>query len=49
MQRIIGLIFVLSTPILLAADKGDEIRKELKALQGKWKTVAVEAGGKSLW
>jgi uncharacterized protein (TIGR03067 family) len=37
---------VLATPLLLAADGGDDIRKELKALQGKWKTVASEAEGK---
>ncbi len=45
MQRIICVLVVLSTPLLLAAD-GEEARKELKALQGKWKTVATEAAGK---
>jgi uncharacterized protein (TIGR03067 family) len=39
-------MFVLTSPVLLAADSGDDVRKELKALQGKWKTVAVEAVGK---
>jgi uncharacterized protein (TIGR03067 family) len=39
---------VLATPFLLAADTGDDVSKELKALQGKWKTVAVEAAGKAL-
>lgn len=48
MQRFIGLMIVLATPPLLAADAGDEVRQELKALQGKWKAVGVEAGGKAL-
>src|SRR5437870_4501843 len=46
MQRIICVLIVLTTPLLLTADTGDEVRKELKALQGKWKTVAGEAAGK---
>jgi len=46
MQRIICVLVVLATPLLLAADTDDDVRKELKALQGTWKTVAVEAGGK---
>jgi uncharacterized protein (TIGR03067 family) len=46
MQRIICVLIVLTTPLLLAADTDDDVRKELKALQGKWKAVAVEAGGK---
>src|SRR5262245_24257687 len=46
MQRLLGLTFLLVTPLLLRADNGDDVRQELKALQGKWKTVAVEAGGK---
>ena len=46
MQRIICVLVVLTTPPLLAADTGDEVRKELKALQGKWRTVAGEAAGK---
>ena len=46
MQRIICVMVVLTTPLLLAADSDDDVRKELKALQGKWKTVAVEAVGK---
>jgi uncharacterized protein (TIGR03067 family) len=48
MKRVIGLIFVLATPLLLGADNGDDVRKELKALEGKWKAVAMEAGGKPL-
>ena len=47
MQRIICVLVVLTTPILLSA--GDEdVRKELKAMQGTWKAVALEAGGKPL-
>jgi uncharacterized protein (TIGR03067 family) len=45
MQRIICVLVVLATPLLRAADT-DDVQKELKALQGKWKTVACEAGGK---
>ena len=47
MQRIICVLVVLATPLLLAAGD-DDVRKELKALQGKWKAVALEAGGKPL-
>jgi uncharacterized protein (TIGR03067 family) len=46
MPRIIGVLIVLTAPLLLAADT-DDVQKELKALQGKWKTVAMEAAGKS--
>jgi uncharacterized protein (TIGR03067 family) len=46
MQRIICVMVVLTTPLLLAADSDDDVRKELKALQGKWKTVAMEVAGK---
>jgi len=46
MPRINCIWVVLLIPLLLAADKGDDVRKELAALQGTWKTVAVEAGGK---
>ena len=45
MQRIICVLIVLTTPLLLAAG-ADDVRKELKALEGKWKTVAGEAAGK---
>jgi uncharacterized protein (TIGR03067 family) len=45
MHRITGLIFVLTTPFLLGADNGDDVHKELKALEGKWKAMAMEAGG----
>jgi uncharacterized protein (TIGR03067 family) len=47
MQRIICVLIVLNTPLTLAA--GDEdVRKELKALEGKWKAIALEAGGNAL-
>jgi uncharacterized protein (TIGR03067 family) len=48
MQRIICVLVVLSAPLPLTADTGDDVKKELKALQGKWKAVALEAGGKPL-
>jgi uncharacterized protein (TIGR03067 family) len=47
MQRYFGVLLVLATPLLLCAG-GDDVRKELKALEGKWKAVALEAGGKPL-
>ena len=47
MQRIICVLVLLAIPPLLAAGD-DDVRKELKALQGKWKAVALEAGGKPL-
>jgi uncharacterized protein (TIGR03067 family) len=47
MQRTIAVLLAVTSPLLLmAAD--DNVRKELKALQGKWKTVGLEAGGKPL-
>ena len=48
MQRIICVLVVLATPLLVAADNDDDVKKELKALQGTWKAVALEAGGKPL-
>jgi hypothetical protein len=36
MQRIICALVMLTTPLLLAANTSDDVRKELKALQGKW-------------
>lgn len=47
MQRLISVLLVLATPLLLVAG-GDDVRKELKALQGTWKAVALEAGGMPL-
>jgi len=46
MKRIIGLGFVLAIPVALFADNANDVSKELKALEGKWKAVAMEAGGK---
>lgn len=47
MQRIISVLAVIATPVLLAAGTDDDVRNELKTLQGIWKTVSMEAGGKS--
>lgn len=47
MKRIPDLIFVLAVSLLLGADNADDV-KELKALEGKWKAVSMEAGGKLL-
>src|SRR5262245_42467844 len=48
MKRLIGLIFVLAAPLTLVADSDEDVRKELKAMQGTWKAAALEAGGKPL-
>ena len=45
MQRIICVLVVLATPLLLAAGD-DDVRKELKALEGTWKTVGLQARGR---
>jgi len=45
---IICVVIVLASPSLVAADGDDDVRKELKALEGTWKAVALEAGGKPL-
>lgn len=45
MKRIIGLVFVLAIPVALCADNANDVNKELKALEGKWKAVAMEGGG----
>jgi uncharacterized protein (TIGR03067 family) len=42
-----GVLLVLTTPLTLSASD-DDVHKELNALQGKWKTVALEAGGMPL-
>lgn len=47
MRQIICVLMVAITP-LLAAGADDAVQKELKALQGKWKAVAMEAGGAPL-
>jgi uncharacterized protein (TIGR03067 family) len=48
MQRIICVLIVLIASPLAAADADADARKELKALEGTWKAVALEAGGKPL-
>src|SRR5262245_6172152 len=44
MRQIICVLVVLTTPLLVTADN-DEVRKELKALEGMWKAAALEVGG----
>lgn len=48
MKRVIGLVIVLAVPGAIRAGDGDDAAKELKALEGKWKAVAMEAGGNQL-
>jgi uncharacterized protein (TIGR03067 family) len=39
----------MTAPLSLSADTDDDdVKKELKALQGSWKTVGLEIAGKSL-
>jgi uncharacterized protein (TIGR03067 family) len=45
MKRIFALVFVLVMPFALFADNTNDVGKELKALEGKWKAVGMEAGG----
>jgi uncharacterized protein (TIGR03067 family) len=47
MQRITCVLVVLATALLVDAGT-DDVRKELKALQGKWKTVGIEVAGKPI-
>jgi uncharacterized protein (TIGR03067 family) len=46
MQPTLFLLVLLAMSPLLDDNPDDDIRKELKALQGTWKTVAMEAAGK---
>jgi uncharacterized protein (TIGR03067 family) len=48
MKHVIAVVFLLAIPTALCADDRDNVNKELKALEGKWKAVAMEAGGKPL-
>jgi uncharacterized protein (TIGR03067 family) len=48
MQRIICVLVVLAMPLLVAAGTDDDVRKELKALEGKWKAVTLEVAGNPL-
>ena len=47
MRRYLCILAVLATPLWLSA-ADDDVAKELKALQGKWKAVALEVGGMQL-
>ena len=47
MKPILGLLFVLAVPVALLADNATDMRKEIKALEGTWKAVSMEAGGRS--
>src|SRR5215831_17328610 len=47
MHRLFGVLLVLATPLFLNAGDDDK-DKELKSLEGKWKAVSLEAGGKPL-
>ncbi|MBM3997842.1 MAG: hypothetical protein FJ303_27430 [Planctomycetes bacterium] len=42
MLRLVCVLIVMAIPALLTAGD-DDVRKELKALQGTWKAVALEA------
>lgn len=42
------MLTVLATTLPGAADQGDDARTELRALQGTWKAVALEAAGTPL-
>ena len=48
MRRTISLFVLLVTPLLVGADTDDDVRKELKALQGSWKITSAESDGKPL-
>lgn len=43
MRRFVTLLFALAIPIAVSAD--DDVKKELKVLEGKWKVSAIEANG----
>ncbi len=45
MNLLMGIIGVALLPLLVCAVHGDDVQKELKALEGKWKAVSMEAGG----
>ena len=44
----ISLCVVLAVPFAVVADNSDDVRKELKALEGKWKAVSMEAAGSTM-
>ena len=44
MRCLCGVLLVLTAALPLSASD-DQVQKELQALQGKWRAVALEAGG----
>lgn len=44
MRRLFGVLLVLMAPLVVSAN-GDDVQKELAALQGKWMVVALEVDG----
>lgn len=47
MLRFPSVLVILTVPMLLALGS-DDVHKELKTLEGKWRAVGLEAGGKPL-
>ncbi len=45
MPRLISVLLIAFAPALLAARGEDDAAKDLKAMQGKWKTVGLEESG----
>ena len=48
MKYSLYLVFALVVPVALFADKPTHVAKELSALEGTWKAIAMEAGGQAL-
>jgi uncharacterized protein (TIGR03067 family) len=48
MYRRICVLVLTTIPVLPTASADEDMQKEFKALEGKWKAVALEAGGKPL-
>jgi uncharacterized protein (TIGR03067 family) len=48
MTRYLSVLVMIASPLSLAADNADDVKKELKALEGKWKAVSTEAQGLTL-
>jgi uncharacterized protein (TIGR03067 family) len=46
MNRIFAIVIGLAIPFALFANNTNDVSKEFKALEGTWKAVAMEAGGK---
>lgn len=45
MKLVMAASCALLLPMLICAVDGNDVQKELKALEGKWKAVSMEAGG----